>query len=75
MEAYQDGVNADRNASDYKKVTMQVNRNNEDQTSTREWRRMGRANPSIELTQVSGLSAKREWRPSKFRHLQAESAQ
>lgn len=27
MEAYQDGVNADRNASDYKKITMQVNRN------------------------------------------------
>ncbi len=26
MEAYQDGVNADRNASDYKKTTMQVNR-------------------------------------------------
>jgi alpha-glucosidase len=26
MDAYQDGVNADRNASDYKKVTMQVNR-------------------------------------------------
>ena len=26
MEAYQDGVNADRNASDYKKITMQVNR-------------------------------------------------
>lgn len=27
MEAYQDGVNADRNASDYKKTTTQVNRN------------------------------------------------
>ncbi len=27
MEAYQDGVNADRNASDYKKITTQVNRN------------------------------------------------
>lgn len=27
MDAYQDGVNADRNASDYKKITMQVNRN------------------------------------------------
>jgi alpha-glucosidase len=26
MDAYQDGVNADRNASDYKKTTMQVNR-------------------------------------------------
>src|SRR5579872_575771 len=26
MEAYQDGVNADRNASDYKKITMQVDR-------------------------------------------------
>jgi len=26
MEAYQDGVNADRMASDYKKVTMQVNK-------------------------------------------------
>ena len=26
MEAYQDGVNADRNASDYKKTTTQVNR-------------------------------------------------
>ncbi len=26
MEAYQDGVNADRNASDYKKITMQVSR-------------------------------------------------
>jgi alpha-glucosidase len=26
MEAYQDGVNADRSASDYKKTTMQVNR-------------------------------------------------
>ena len=26
MEAYQDGVNADRNASDYKKMSMQVNR-------------------------------------------------
>jgi alpha-glucosidase len=26
MDAYQDGVNADRNASDYKKVTTQVNR-------------------------------------------------
>ena len=26
MEAYQDGVNADRNASDYKKMTTQVNR-------------------------------------------------
>ena len=26
MEAYQDGVNADRYASDYKKTTMQVNR-------------------------------------------------
>src|SRR5579862_8914770 len=26
MEAYQDGLNADRNASDYKKITMQVNR-------------------------------------------------
>jgi alpha-glucosidase len=26
MEAYQDGVNADRNASDYKKITTQVNR-------------------------------------------------
>ncbi len=26
MEAYQDGVNADRNASDYKKITMRVNR-------------------------------------------------
>lgn len=26
MEAYQDGVNADRNASDYKKITMPVNR-------------------------------------------------
>jgi alpha-glucosidase len=26
MEAYQDGVNADRNASDYKKIVMQVNR-------------------------------------------------
>ena len=27
MEAYQDGINADRNASDYKKIKMQVNRN------------------------------------------------
>ena len=27
MEAYQDGVNADRNASDYQKMTTQVNRN------------------------------------------------
>jgi alpha-glucosidase len=27
MEAYQDGVNADRNASDYKKITTPVNRN------------------------------------------------
>ena len=27
MEAYQDGVNADRNASDYQKITTQVNRN------------------------------------------------
>jgi alpha-glucosidase len=26
MDAYQDGVNADRNASDYKKTSMQVNR-------------------------------------------------
>jgi len=26
MEAYQDGVNADRNASDYRKITSQVNR-------------------------------------------------
>jgi alpha-glucosidase len=26
MEAYQDGVNADRNASDYRKMTTQVNR-------------------------------------------------
>ena len=26
MEAYQDGVNADRNASDYKKISMQVNK-------------------------------------------------
>jgi alpha-glucosidase len=26
MEAYQDGVNADRKASDYKKMTTQVNR-------------------------------------------------
>jgi alpha-glucosidase len=26
MEAYQDGVNADRDASDYKKITAQVNR-------------------------------------------------
>ena len=26
MEAYQDGANADRNASDYKKITTQVNR-------------------------------------------------
>jgi alpha-glucosidase len=26
MDAYQDGVNADRNASDYKKITMQVNK-------------------------------------------------
>jgi alpha-glucosidase len=26
MDAYQDGVNADRMASDYKKVAMQVNR-------------------------------------------------
>ena len=26
MDAYQDGVNADRNASDYKKMTMQVTR-------------------------------------------------
>jgi alpha-glucosidase len=26
MEAYQDGVNADRNASDYKKTTTRVNR-------------------------------------------------
>jgi len=26
MEAYQDGVNADRMASDYKKVKMQVNK-------------------------------------------------
>jgi alpha-glucosidase len=26
MEAYQDGVNADRDASDYKKITMQVSR-------------------------------------------------
>ena len=26
MEAYQDGVNADRNASDYKKITTQVNK-------------------------------------------------
>ncbi len=26
MEAYQDGVNADRNASDYKKIVVQVNR-------------------------------------------------
>jgi alpha-glucosidase len=26
MEAYQDGLNADRNASDYKKITTQVNR-------------------------------------------------
>jgi alpha-glucosidase len=26
MEAYQDGVNADRYASDYKKITTQVNR-------------------------------------------------
>ena len=26
MEAYQDGVNADRNASDYRKITTQVNR-------------------------------------------------
>jgi alpha-glucosidase len=26
MDAYQDGVNADRNASDYKKSTQQVNR-------------------------------------------------
>ena len=26
MEVYQDGVNADRNASDYKKITSQVNR-------------------------------------------------
>lgn len=26
MEAYQDGVNADRNASDYKKITIEVNR-------------------------------------------------
>jgi alpha-glucosidase len=26
MDAYQDGVNAERNASDYKKITMQVNR-------------------------------------------------
>ncbi|HET6178533.1 MAG TPA: glycoside hydrolase family 97 protein [Candidatus Sulfotelmatobacter sp.] len=26
MDAYQDGVNADRNASDYKKITMQVSR-------------------------------------------------
>ena len=27
MEAYQDGVNADRNASDYKKITTPVNKN------------------------------------------------
>ena len=27
MEAYQDGINADRNASDYKKIKMEVNRN------------------------------------------------
>jgi len=27
MDAYQDGVNADRNASDYRKTTTQVNRN------------------------------------------------
>jgi len=27
MEAYQDGINADRNASDYKKTTLAVNRN------------------------------------------------
>jgi alpha-glucosidase len=27
MDAYQDGVNADRNASDYKKINMQVSRN------------------------------------------------
>jgi alpha-glucosidase len=26
MEAYQDGINADRNASDYRKITMQVSR-------------------------------------------------
>ena len=26
MDAYQDGVNADRNASDYKKITSTVNR-------------------------------------------------
>jgi alpha-glucosidase len=26
MDAYQDGMNADRNASDFKKITMQVNR-------------------------------------------------
>jgi alpha-glucosidase len=26
MEAYQDGVNADRNASDYKRISMQVNK-------------------------------------------------
>ena len=26
MEAYQDGVNADRNASDYRKTTTQVNK-------------------------------------------------
>lgn len=26
MDAYQDGVNADRNASDYKKISMQVSR-------------------------------------------------
>jgi alpha-glucosidase len=27
MDAYQDGVNADRKASDYRKTTTQVNRN------------------------------------------------
>jgi alpha-glucosidase len=27
MDAYQDGVNAERNASDYRKTTTQVNRN------------------------------------------------
>lgn len=26
MDAYQDGINADRNASDYRKITMQVNK-------------------------------------------------
>ena len=49
MDAYQDGVNADRNASDYKKTTMQVT-NHKTKAATCKRRRMGRQNPSIRLT-------------------------